>query len=68
MVTPEAYRNPDQLADGGVLVVGASATGIQLADEIHRSGRQVTLAAGGHVHARASIGVATSNAGWTTSA
>ena len=28
--------NPDQLADGGVLVVGASATGVQLADEIHR--------------------------------
>ena len=51
MVTPDAYRNPDQLADGGVLVVGASATGIQLADEIHRSGRPVTLAVGGHVRA-----------------
>ena len=46
-----SYRNPDQLADGGVLVVGASATGIQLADEIHRSGRPVTLAVGGHVRA-----------------
>ena len=45
------YRNPEQLADGGVLVVGASATGIQLADEIHRSGRQVTVAVGGHVRA-----------------
>ena len=45
------YRNPDQLADGGVLVVGASATGIQLADEIHRSGRPVTLAVGAHVRA-----------------
>ena len=43
------YRNPDQLADGGVLVVGASATGVQLADEIHRSGRPVTLAVGEHV-------------------
>lgn len=43
------YRNPDQLEQGGVLVVGASATGIQLADEIHRSGRPVTLAVGGHV-------------------
>ena len=42
---------PDQLADGGVLVVGASATGIQLADEIHRSGRPVTLAVGEHVRA-----------------
>jgi putative flavoprotein involved in K+ transport len=43
------YRNPDQLDPGGVLVVGASATGIQLADEIQRSGRPVTLAVGGHV-------------------
>jgi len=32
-----------------VLVVGASATGVQLAAEIHRSGRPVTLAAGEHV-------------------
>jgi len=47
--TPMEYRNPDQLADGGVLVVGASATGIQLADEIHRSGRAVTVAVGEHV-------------------
>jgi putative flavoprotein involved in K+ transport len=45
------YRNPDQLEQGGVLVVGAAATGIQLADEIHRSGRPVTLAVGGHVRA-----------------
>ena len=50
-LTAAAYRNPDQLADGGVLVVGASATGIQLADEIHRSGRPVTVAVGGHVRA-----------------
>jgi putative flavoprotein involved in K+ transport len=48
-LTSMAYRNPDQLADGGVLVVGASATGIQLADEIHRSGRPVTVAVGEHV-------------------
>ena len=41
--TPFDYRNPDQLPDGGVLIVGASATGVQLADEIHRSGRPVTL-------------------------
>ena len=34
---------------GGVLVVGASATGVQLADEIHRSGRPVTLSVGEHV-------------------
>ena len=50
-LTADAYRNPDQLPDGGVLVVGASATGIQLADEIHRSGRPVTVAVGGHVRA-----------------
>jgi putative flavoprotein involved in K+ transport len=43
------YRNPDQLAEGGVLIVGASATGVQLADEIHRAGRQVTLSVGEHV-------------------
>jgi putative flavoprotein involved in K+ transport len=50
-LTADAYRNPAQLPNGGVLVVGASATGIQLADEIHRSGRPVTLAVGGHVRA-----------------
>jgi putative flavoprotein involved in K+ transport len=48
-VTPLEYRNPDQLHEGGVLVVGASATGIQIADEVHRSGRPVTLAVGEHV-------------------
>ena len=48
-VTALDYRNPEQLPDGGVLVVGASATGVQLADEIHRSGRPVTLAVGEHV-------------------
>jgi putative flavoprotein involved in K+ transport len=48
-VTPMDYRNPDELPDGGVLVVGASATSVQLADEIHRSGRPVTLSVGEHV-------------------
>src|SRR5262245_13437617 len=48
-LTPMQYRNPDQLEDGGVLVVGASATGTQIADEIQRSGRPVTLAVGEHV-------------------
>ena len=43
------YRNPDQLPAGGVLVVGASATGTQLGLEIHRSGRPVTLAVGEHI-------------------
>jgi len=48
-LTPLTYRDPGQLPAGGVLVVGASATGVQLAGEIHRSGRPVTLAAGEHV-------------------
>jgi putative flavoprotein involved in K+ transport len=43
------YRNPDQLPHGGVLVVGASASGMQIADELQRSGRPVTLAVGEHV-------------------
>jgi putative flavoprotein involved in K+ transport len=51
MVTPMAYRNPGQLSDGGVLIVGASATGVQLAQEIQASGRPVTLAVGEHVRA-----------------
>jgi putative flavoprotein involved in K+ transport len=48
-LTPLTYRDPSQLPDGGVLIVGASATGIQLAAEIHRSGRPVTLSVGEHV-------------------
>ena len=48
-ITPMDYKNPAQLEDGGVLIVGASATGVQLAREIQRSGRQVTLAVGEHV-------------------
>jgi putative flavoprotein involved in K+ transport len=47
--TPFDYRNPASLPDGGVLVVGASATGVQLADEIRRSGRHVVLSVGEHV-------------------
>ena len=48
-VTPMTYRGADQLSEGGVLVVGASATGCQLAEEIRRSGRPVTIAVGEHV-------------------
>jgi putative flavoprotein involved in K+ transport len=48
-LTPLDYRGPEQLPAGGVLVVGASATGVQLAAEIRRSGRPVTLAVGEHV-------------------
>jgi putative flavoprotein involved in K+ transport len=47
--TPTQYRNPGQLEQGGVLVVGASATGVQIAEEIQRSGRPVTLAVGEHI-------------------
>jgi len=48
-LTPFGYRGPAQLPDGGVLVVGASATGVQLAAELKRSGRPVTLSVGEHV-------------------
>jgi putative flavoprotein involved in K+ transport len=48
-LTPLQYRNPDQLEEGGVLLVGASASGVQIADEVQRSGRPVTLAVGEHV-------------------
>jgi len=47
-IWPARYRNPRQLAPGGVLVVGASSSGVQIADEIARSGRPVTLAVGRH--------------------
>jgi len=50
-LNPHGYHNPDQLGPGGVLVVGPSATGAQLAGEIQRSGRQVTLSVGEHVRA-----------------
>jgi putative flavoprotein involved in K+ transport len=48
-LTPKEYRNPGQVAPGGVLVVGGSASGIQIAEELHRSGRPVTLSLGEHV-------------------
>jgi putative flavoprotein involved in K+ transport len=48
-IDPLTYRHPDELPDGGVLVVGAASTGIQLADEIHASGRPVTISVGEHV-------------------
>lgn len=50
-LTPHDYHKADQLEQGGVLVVGPSATGSQLAGEIHRSGRPVTLSVGEHVRA-----------------
>lgn len=48
-ITPMEYKNPAMLDEGGVLVVGASASGVQLAKEIQESGRQVTISTGEHV-------------------
>ncbi|NYI42970.1 putative flavoprotein involved in K+ transport [Nocardioides aromaticivorans] len=42
------YRNPAQLPEGNVLVVGAGSSGVQIADELQRSGRQVHLSVGPH--------------------
>jgi putative flavoprotein involved in K+ transport len=48
-LVPSGYRNPSQVPQGGVLVVGASATGLQIADELMEAGRKVTLAVGTHI-------------------
>ncbi|MNM39628.1 NAD(P)/FAD-dependent oxidoreductase [Pseudomonas alkylphenolica] len=42
------YRNPQQLAEGAVLVVGAGSSGVQIADELQRAGKQVYLSVGAH--------------------
>ncbi|WP_336490791.1 flavin-containing monooxygenase [Methylobacterium nigriterrae] len=47
-VSPSDYWEPDELPQGGVLVIGASSSGAQLAEEIHASGRSVLLAVGDH--------------------
>lgn len=43
-----SYRNPGQLPEGGVLVVGAGSSGVQIADELQRSGRKIYLCVGAH--------------------
>ena len=43
-----SYRNPDQLSDGAVMVVGAGSSGAQIADELNRAGRKVFLSVGPH--------------------
>lgn len=48
LTTASRYRNPQSLPDGGVLVVGASSSGVQIADELARAGREVVLAVGRH--------------------
>jgi putative flavoprotein involved in K+ transport len=50
-LTAQTYRNPDQLPAAGVLVVGASSSGTQIAHEVQRSGRPVTLSVGEHIRA-----------------
>ena len=47
-ITPSQYKRVSDLPGGSVLVVGASATGVQLAREIQLSGHRVTLAVGWH--------------------
>lgn len=42
------YRNPRQLPEGAVLVIGAGSSGVQIADELLRAGRRVTLSVGPH--------------------
>ena len=42
----QQYRNPDQIPDGGVLVVGTGQSGCQIAEDLYRVGRQVHLAVG----------------------
>lgn len=42
------YRNPGQLAPGGVLIVGAGSSGVQIADELRHAGRTVHLSVGPH--------------------
>lgn len=49
-LTSLSYRRPAQIDDrGGVLVVGASASGVQIADELRRTGHDVTISVGEHV-------------------
>lgn len=42
------YRSPGVIPDGGVLVVGSSPSGLQIAEELRRAGRKVILSSGAH--------------------
>lgn len=42
------YKNPQQLAEGAVLIVGAGSSGVQIADELQRAGKEVYLSVGAH--------------------
>src|SRR5215472_1632047 len=43
-----AYRNPGQLPEGAILVVGAGSSGVQIADELVRAGKRIYLSVGPH--------------------
>lgn len=62
------YRNPQQLPEGAVLVVGAGSSGVQIADELQRAGRQVYLPSGRMTVRRARIADAISAGGSACSA
>jgi putative flavoprotein involved in K+ transport len=47
-IAASAYRNPNALPQGGVLVVGAGASGCQIAEELLQAGRRVVLSVGAH--------------------
>ena len=47
-VHSSSYKNPEQLPAGAVLVIGAGASGVQIADELLASGREVYLSVGEH--------------------
>ena len=47
-LTAARYSGPGQVPGGGVLVVGASASGVQIADELRRAGRPVVISVGRH--------------------
>ncbi len=44
----DQYKNPEQMPDGAVLVVGAGSSGVQIADELNRAGKKVYLSVGRH--------------------
>ena len=64
LVSSSYYRNPARLQAGGVLVVGASASGVQIADELARAGRDVVIAVGRHTRMPRSTGGSSGPAGW----
>ena len=62
-ITPSTYRNPGQVADGGVLVVGASASGAQLADELPEPGARSRSPSAATTGCPAATGASTSGGG-----